>query len=289
MIPRKNMEVSDLVEYVGIRFPKINEESFIASFGLTYIVCVFILNKSTIPIQNLFITLYFLKNYNTFGSMHWIFGVDERTCRDIVWNTIDELDEILPHLELWYRFEYGLDCTGIFQNCWLAVDGTERPVERPKEETFQTKLYSGKKKTHTLKHQVIVDLFYGMILDFTNAITGSTHDATIYNHWLHLKGFLLSENERILGDKGYQGCYRVITPKKEPESDVEREYNSMINKTRVIVENTLGRLKKFKSVALEWRHDLNKESKVFSVCCKLCNLDMCARPIRNKPSSVLFE
>ena len=54
----------------------------------------------------------------------------------------------------------------LYQNAYiwevLVVDVTESPIERPKKK--QRTYYSGKKKRHTLKAQVVVDQTTGQIL-----------------------------------------------------------------------------------------------------------------------------
>ncbi|WP_293085633.1 transposase family protein [Okeania sp. SIO3B5] len=37
------------------------------------------------------------------------------------------------------------------------IDGTERPIQRPKEQQKQKNHYSGKKKRHTRKHLIMTD------------------------------------------------------------------------------------------------------------------------------------
>lgn len=55
----------------------------------------------------------------------------------------------------------------------LVVDATESPIERPKKK--QRKYYSGKKKRHTLKAQVMVDQGTGQII-CTAFDKGRVHD-----------------------------------------------------------------------------------------------------------------
>ena len=40
----------------------------------------------------------------------------------------------------------------------LSIDGTERRINRPKDNEEQKKHYSGKKKTHTVKNIIVVGI-----------------------------------------------------------------------------------------------------------------------------------
>lgn len=55
----------------------------------------------------------------------------------------------------------------------LIVDGTEQKIQRPKK--GQKKYYSGKKKSHTIQHQVIINRS-GNIKAVGRASPGKTHD-----------------------------------------------------------------------------------------------------------------
>ena len=274
------MDEQKLKEFLVSRFPMMTNDSFVASFGIRYRVFLFVINTCELALLDLLITLYFLKNYNTFMSFHWIFRVEETKCRRIVWKTIGVLDNKLPTLSLGDRVRENNYYPEIFNTCFLAVDGTERPSERPEDQQAQQDLYSGKKKCHTIKNQLIVDLCYGWILDASTTYTGSTHDATMYKDWLQNNLHLLGSVEVLVGDKGYQGCHKILSPFKTPINNYQLDVNSKINQTRVIVENSIGRLKKFKAVSLEWRHDLSCADIVFRTCCKLTNLDIMDRPLR---------
>jgi len=59
--------------------------------------------------------------------------------------------------------------------------------------------------------------------------------------------------ERILGDKGYVGEPRIITPRKKmPGRDLsedEQAFNALINCTRIIVENCFAMVKTFRAMS----------------------------------------
>ena len=80
------------------------------------------------------------------------------------------------------------------------MDATESPIERPQKK--QKKYYSGKKKKHTVKSQVIIDLESKEII-CTAFTQGKTHDFTLFKN---SKTHLNKKNECLV-DKGYQGIH----------------------------------------------------------------------------------
>ena len=63
---------------------------------------------------------------------------------------------------------------------YLMIDGTERPVQRPPKPSQRKAKYSGKKKRHTVSHQVITD-DQKRVLAVGPAQPGRPHDKRIYD------------------------------------------------------------------------------------------------------------
>jgi hypothetical protein len=84
----------------------------------------------------------------------------------------------------------------------------------------------------------------------------------------------LSSGERILADKGYTGDDHFLVPFRSPQTESEQMWNRGINETRVIVENTYNRIKIFNSLKSTWRHDIDFHILVFSVACKIVNIEV---------------
>jgi len=82
------------------------------------------------------------------------------------------------------------------------VDATEQWVERAKVYATQKMFYSGKKKAHTIKTQIIVNE-HGRIRDVSDSVPGSTHDLTL----LRESGVKteLPAGLTVMGDTGYRG------------------------------------------------------------------------------------
>ena len=86
--------------------------------------------------------------------------------------------------------------------------------------------------------------------------------------------------EFILVDKGYIGEDQFITPLKEPRNQEEEMFNNIIYSKRIIVENSIGRIKMFNFNTREWRHDLKLHSLVMKALVRILNIDIQFRPLR---------
>ena len=85
------------------------------------------------------------------------------------------------------------------------VDVTECIVQRPKDSELQTYYYSGKKKKHTIKIQLIVD-------EKTRKIVSIAFDAGSIHDFLLFKNTTKNLNKSInfLADSGYQGITNIF-------------------------------------------------------------------------------
>jgi len=113
----------------------------------------------------------------------------------------------------------------------------------------------------------------GIFCWFTTPDPGSTHDLTIFREGELLS--LLPPRERVLADKAYVGEPRVITPYKgKILTEVQEAFNSKVNRERIVVEQSFGRLKDFSCLQSRWRHGVSKLNKAFVVCLHLTNMKM---------------
>ena len=105
---------------------------------------------------------------------------------------------------------------------WLIIDGTERRRQRPKSPEKQALHYSGKKKAHTDKNVVIVDLRRKCIGFLSPYIVGKTHDKKIADS----EGISYPPKAELYKDTGFQGYVAVTrtcqAKKSRPEGDDSR-------------------------------------------------------------------
>ena len=62
----------------------------------------------------------------------------------------------------------------------FLVDATEREIQRPKDKTNQQFYYSGKKKRHTVKNQLLVNSTSKKILYVSGSVEGKRADKTLF-------------------------------------------------------------------------------------------------------------
>lgn len=121
----------------------------------------------------------------------------------------------------------------------------------------QKRYYSGKKKRHTLKTQLVVDKKSGLII-CTNFCNGKKHDFKLF------KDSKVRWTQKIRGivDSGYTGIKKLqsssLLPKKRSRgkslTKEEKRANQEISSERALNENVIGRLKRFKILSDKYRN-----------------------------------
>jgi hypothetical protein len=149
----------------------------------------------------------------------------------------------------------------------VVIDTFEQRVQRPQGYTKEGErvadgFYSGKKKQHTLKTQVAVDEATGKFVDVPDSVPGPTADLTV----LKDSGLLarLPPDVGGLGDKAYIGGDKlapgvpVATPRRKPRGQPrppeDVAYNTAFARRRIIVEHSIGRLRRFQALSQTDRH-----------------------------------
>ncbi len=136
----------------------------------------------------------------------------------------------------------------------IIVDSFETPIPRPSVNERQKRVYSGKKKRHTLKTQLLTDQ-KGRILDVSSGHRGPKADVKIWNETeLPTE---LQEKPKI-GDKAYIGADKpTLIPKKKPKggelSEAEKAANRLLSQERIYVEHSIRKVKGFRVVRDEYR------------------------------------
>jgi hypothetical protein len=161
-------------------------------------------------------------------------------------------------------------------------DGTERPIQRPKHQEIQATFYSGKKKRHCIKNNVVVNRQAKIIL-LTPTCEGRKHDKKIADE----TGLCLPEESSLCQDTGFQGFrlsnVTIIQPKKKPRgkelTPAEKESNRQISRLRIRVEHAIGGAKRYRIVKdqLRIRKD-DFRDRVMETCCGLHNFRLNFRP-----------
>ena len=134
----------------------------------------------------------------------------------------------------------------------FLLDGTERPIRRPKDSQRRRDDYSGKKKRHTKKNIVITDRPTGKVKGLGQTQPGSKHDKAC----IDAEGYTFPEGSTVYKDSGFQGYepegVTTHQPKRKPRgkelTPEEKEANRLISRVRVKVEHSIGGVKVFRIV-----------------------------------------
>lgn len=141
----------------------------------------------------------------------------------------------------------------------------------------QKRFYSGKKKRHTIKAQLIIHYDSLQILS-TAFCEGKVHDFQLFKKYRNK----LKEQVFLLVDKGYQGLKRLNTPylmpfkasKKRPLVGLQKWLNAEISRRRIRVEHVIGKLKRFKILAERYRNRRKRMGLRFNLIAAIYNIEL---------------
>lgn len=207
------------------------------------------------------LTVIWLRVYPTHEVLGYLFGVSAITVGRII-------KRVLPLLEQAGRDTMRMPDPGKKRRRHLddllhdtpelavVIDSFEQKVQRPKDPNQRDGFYSGKKKTHTLKSQVAVNEETGMLVDVSESVPGPTADIKL----LEQSGLMerLPDGVGGIGDLAYVGLDKLhphglaASPRRKPRGKArppeDGAYNTAFSRRRIIVENTIGRLRRYQSL-----------------------------------------
>ena len=163
----------------------------------------------------------------------------------------------------------------------FIIDGTERGINRPKDRETQKKHYSGKKKRHTVKNNIITDMT-GKVVFLSDTYEGKKHDKKIADE----EEYSYPVGSKLWQDTGFQGYspegVEKHQPKKKPRggelSEDEKAVNRLISKVRVKVEHSISGIKRCKIVVDKFRNHLDHYAdEIMETACGLHNFRVCNR------------
>lgn len=217
------------------------------------------------PTDQLLLTLVWLRRYPTQEVLGFLFGVSDSTAKRAI-------DRCLPLLEASGKDTLRLPDPGRGKRTDLpallketpalavVIDTFEQPIQRPTKR--QRRYYSGKKKRHTLKSQVVVDEQSGKIVDVAESVPGPMADLKVLKRSKFLKR--LPKGVGAMADLAYVGIADLhpeglgATPRRKPRGKerppADRRYNKAFARRRIIVEHGICRLRCFEALAQRDRH-----------------------------------
>jgi hypothetical protein len=139
----------------------------------------------------------------------------------------------------------------------VLIDATEQELPKPKDKGRRKEFYSGKRKRHTAKMQV-VSTKNRLVLHLCRHVPGRVSDLVL----LRATGVMRRiPKEGVVArvDKGYEGLeeehpeVKVEKPRKarrgHPLTVLEKIYNRAMSSLRTPVEHVIGHLKKYRLLA----------------------------------------
>jgi hypothetical protein len=158
----------------------------------------------------------------------------------------------------------------------FIIDGTERRIQRPSDYDEQKAYYSGKKKAHTVKNNLIADSTNRTVEYLSPTVVGKTHDKTLADQC----AVEFPPASVLLQDTSFQGYAPpevvVLQPKKKPRGKeltfADRWMNHLISKARITVEHVIAGVKRCRIVKDVFRNTRDGyDDLVMEIACGLHN------------------
>jgi hypothetical protein len=148
----------------------------------------------------------------------------------------------------------------------FIIDGVEQPKRKPKDKQKRKDDYSGKKKRHTRK-QLVTATPSGILVDQSPSVGGRTHDFQAFKDDHAQRGVFKEFADwraSLYGDSGFQGLAEMGLPlevrlierarRNHPLSRDQKKLNGLRSATRVKIEHTISRRKKYRIASEEYRN-----------------------------------
>ena len=221
--------------------------------------------------EQVLVTLQYLREYRTYFHISEDWNISESTVCRIVHKTekiwLNSGYFSLPGKKELMKKENGIKA--------ILIDVTESPIERPIK--GQRIYYSGKKKQHTFKSQLVVNQETLEIICYVNGL-GREHDFKIFKK----SKLPLNEKIKCLVDKGYQGIQKIhkltdIPKKKRKKQKLTREEkraNRELNRQRIAIEHVNRKVKIFKILSERYRNKRKRFGLRFNLIAGIYNYEL---------------
>jgi DDE superfamily endonuclease/Helix-turn-helix of DDE superfamily endonuclease len=211
--------------------------------------------------DRLLMLLIYYRTYATHALLGFLFGLDDSA----VGRNINPLQPLLAGI---FRIpERRVELTGD-EIRELFFDATERPTRRPKR--GQREFYSGKKKRHTIKTQVVVvrrrkkpgpgaEARRVRIAAVSAAFPGRVHDKRVYD----ATRVVAPPGVRRTGDTAYVGT-ALETPARRPAGGEltarQKAGNRRLSRRRIAAEHGIGKMKVWRIAADRYRNPRSRHT-----------------------------
>jgi hypothetical protein len=223
--------------------------------------------------DRLLMLLIYYRTYTTHAFLGFLFGVDDSA----VGRNINPLQPLLAGVFRIPERRVKLDPEDIRE---LFFDATERPTRRP--ERGQREFYSGKKKRHTIKTQVVVvrrtkppgpgaKRRRVRIAAVSESCPGKTHDKKVYDR----SRVVAPRDAKRTGDTAYIGT-GLKTPTRKPRGGEltggQKSENRRVSRRRIVAEHGIGKMKVWRVASERYRNPVGRHTLIMKNVAGLHNL-----------------
>jgi hypothetical protein len=200
--------------------------------------------------NRLLFILFYLKTYPLQEVIAFFFGISQGQANEWIHRLATVLKKALANMKQLpeRKGENLVELLKQYESMRFTQDATERKRQRPKQEEKQREYYSGKKKAHTVKNNLVVHPDSRRVCYLSETVPGKKHDKKLAD-----EGNLTWPKRATLEqDTGYQGfeleSVIILQPKKKPRKKeltfAEKFINRAISSGRIIVENVIAGIKR---------------------------------------------
>jgi len=223
--------------------------------------------------------LFYFKYYPTQEVVGFLFGMGQTQANEWIHRLTPLLNAALGY-EQQLPARQAADLEQLLAQCpelEFIIDGTERPIQRPKDPQRQGEHYSGKKKRPTVKNITVTEKRTKKVKGLGRTQAGKKHDKAATDE----EGYRFPKGSKLWKDLGFQGYepdqITTYQPKKKPKggelTPAEKEHNQAISRERIGIEHSLGGVKVFRIVHDIYRnHKQQFEDLIMETACGLHNL-----------------